>query len=205
MPSTTNSDIFVSEDYSKDKVRSRIDFGNALGGLRALDIYTEERFVETTGNSEAFREAKSFDPSKDNIFIQGPTGSGKSHLAAIAIRRFLKYPLRVSTITQMLLSREVRRCDSARGEQEVIDRYVNTKVLLIDDLGVAKDTEFSLSLLYEIINGRYMNRPGGLVITSNLGLGNLAEKIGDDRISSRLAQMCKFFNLASEKDRRLPQ
>jgi DNA replication protein DnaC len=51
----------------------------------------------------------------------------------------------------------------------------------------------------------YMNMKGGLLVSSNLSLGELAERVGDDRLSSRLAQMCRgnVFSLAGEKDWRV--
>jgi DNA replication protein DnaC len=174
----------------------------ALGGYRALDTFTADLFVVTGGNRLAAERAARFDAAKENLYISGPTGCGKSHLASIAARRFLKRG-KVRTVNQMRIAREVRAAEGARAEQDVINSYIDQTVLVIDDLGVGKDTEFSISLLYEIVHGRYMNTRGGLVVTSNLGLQDLCERVGDDRISSRLAQMCVVLPLTGEKDRRV--
>lgn len=179
----------------------------SMGGFRALDQFTPEKFRLTPGNSAAFAAVNVFDCDRDNLYLAGPTGTGKTHLAAIASRKYLRsgnksYNM-VMTKTQMEISRGLRACDGAEAEEDLIFRYIDVDVLVIDDIGIAKDTEFMIATLYEIINGRYMAGHGGLIVTSNLGLGDLAKKLGDDRISSRLAQMCKIFSLAGEPDRRI--
>lgn len=176
---------------------------SALGGLRALETYTQARFKATETSGPAFDAAVSFDQTRKNLYFYGPTGSGKSHLAAIAARKIIANPSWIKTATQMQIARAIRAAESANEEEKIIRGLVLTPILVLEDLGVAKDTEFSLTLLYEIINGRYQNRAGGLIVTSNLSLGEIASKIGDDRISSRLAQMCMIFSLKNEQDYRI--
>ena len=74
-------------------------------------------------------------------------------------------------------------------------------VLVIDDLGIGRDTEFAFQTLYEIVDGRYMAMKGGLIVTSNLSLDDLAAKLGDDRIPSRLASMCKVIRMTGADKR----
>ena len=168
----------------------------SLGGMRAAKTYTAERFNITQHNKMAVEAAKSFDPIKNNLYIHGPTGSGKSHLAAVAARRHLdRFGRGAATWKPQEIARHVRSARDAADEQDRIMGIAESKLLVIDDLGVQKDTEFMISLLYEIIDFRYMNRPTGMIITSNLSLENLASKIGEDRIPSRLVQMCRFIGL----------
>lgn len=177
----------------------------AIGGLRALDAYTESKFTPTPTTQGAFLAARGFDFTTDNLYLFGPTGTGKSHLAAIASRKtFVAYNASLITVSQMEVSRMIRSCRDAEQESSTISRLGRASVLVIEDLGVAKDTEFMMATIYELLNYRYQNRPGGLIITSNLSLNELARKFNDDRIPSRLAQMCKVFNFAGEQDRRLP-
>ena len=64
------------------------------------------------------------------------------------------------------------------------------------------DTEYSMSIFYEILDGRLMQKQNGLIITSNLSLNELAVKMGDDRITSRIAGMCRVISLGGD-DRRM--
>ena len=73
-------------------------------------------------------------------------------------------------------------------------------VLVIDDLGAEKMTDFVKQIIYFIINEREQ-RCLTTIITSNFSLAQLDEHI-DSRISSRIAGMCKVIQL-SGRDRRL--
>lgn len=214
---TISTEDFSDEPFLEDDAevaakaaKSRELGAFCLGGHRAADEYRADLFVPSPATDTAFAAVKSFDSAKDNLFLCGPTGSGKSHLAAIAARRSFARPgidwsNRVRTITPMELSRLLRSCDGATAEDSVLRGLIGREVLVLEDLGVSKDTEFLVSAIYEVINGRYQNSAGGLIVTSNLKLGELAAKLGDDRVSSRLAQMCKIFNFSGVRDYRLPE
>lgn len=213
-PQSQENTITLDEEAdaleAKAKAKWAREIGaKCLGGFRAADDYRAARFIPSKVTTPAFDAATSFDAATENLYLFGPTGSGKSHLAVIAARRSFErpgsdWPNRVRTLTPMEISRAVRACDGAAQEDRALEDIINRKVLVLEDIGVAKDTEFLVSIIYEIINRRYQNNAGGLIVTSNLGLGELAAKLGDDRVSSRLVQMCRVFNLAAESDHRMP-
>ena len=61
-------------------------------------------------------------------------------------------------------------------------------MLILDDLGAEKVTEYVRQSLYTLINKRYLdNLP--TFFTSNLSLDEIAARL-DDRISSRIFEMC---------------
>ena len=167
-----------------------------LGGLRAYETFTEEAFK---GGGKAFDFVKTFDHRKHNLFLYGPAGTGKSHLATIAARRKINAAL---TTKPYNISRDVRAAEDAFYEEEVIGVIKSSPLLLIDDFAIVRSTEFLVGILYEIIDWRYMNLPGGLIITSNLSLDDLADNMRNDRIPSRLAQMCSIFEVKGD-DKRL--
>jgi DNA replication protein DnaC len=81
------------------------------------------------------------------------------------------------------------------NEYELVEYYSNLDFLILDDFGVEKTTEWSFQLLYIIINNRYEYEKI-TVFTSNYSLQELAGKLGDERITSRIQQMCRII----EKD-----
>jgi len=172
----------------------------ALGGHLAYEKFTLAAFKPDSESAKALEAAASFDPEEDNLYFYGPAGSGKTHLGTAAIRAH-KNPLVVKPYE---INRMVRACDGAEAEREVIRGLIERPVLMIDDLGASKDTEFSIGLIYEIIDGRCMNMRNGLVVTSNLSLGDLGKKLGDDRLCSRLAGMCKVFKMGGRDHRVKP-
>src|SRR4030042_158508 len=71
-------------------------------------------------------------------------------------------------------------------ESELVDNYSNLKFLILDDFGVERMTDWSFQLLYIIINRRYDNLLT-TIFTSNFSLDELAQRMGDDRLTSRIA------------------
>jgi len=169
-----------------------------LGGLRAYKFFTWDNFNSSDKNTNAVRIAKAFDHKKQNLFIFGPTGAGKTHLS-VALAREVKS---AKLYKMFNILRALRSATEATQEQKIINALTNRPVVILDDLGSEKGTEYAWTVLYEIIDGRYMNLINGLIVTLNLSLNELAEKLGDDRIPSRLAEMCTILNLTDEKDYR---
>ena len=65
--------------------------------------------------------------------------------------------------------------DSEYSEQQLVDEVKNVGLLLLDDLGVERPTEFSLKNLAQIIDYRYRNCLP-LVVTSNFTLEELIQR-----------------------------
>ena len=178
-----------------------------LGGKKPMEVFTLEKFLATKNNKAAIEFAKAFDPTKDSWYLYGPTGSGKTHLATATIRRFY-VPNEDRFIVEKAsnLPREVRRGMYSKdpdGESSAIYRFIRADYLMIDDLGVGKDTEYSLTIFHEILDGRDLSMKNGMIITSNLSLDQLGNKLKDDRIPSRIAGLCKVMSLEEEIDHRM--
>jgi DNA replication protein DnaC len=92
------------------------------------------------------------------------------------------------------VSHLMRRLRGLRGHEEAdeIDTLASKRLLIIDDIGVGRGTEYTLAVLYEIIEERIHRGIHGLVMTSNLGLEDIAHKFGDDRLTSRIAGSCRM-------------
>lgn len=157
-----------------------------LGGLRAYQDFTLDNFRDKKA-----AEACAVYP-KQSLYLFGPTGCGKTHLGTALLRTYGGIVLK-----PMEMLRRLRACESADNESALLDDY-GAAPLLIDDLGVEKLTEYALQVIYEVIDRRWMSAAGGLIITSNLDLDALSQKLGDDRIASRIAGMCRVVRLTGE-------
>ena len=72
---------------------------------------------------------------------------------------------------------------------ELLEDVKTTPVLLLDDLGIERQTEFSMEVVTGIVMARY-DAELPTMFTSNKGLGDLAV-LYDDRIVSRIHGMCQ--------------
>ena len=164
-------------------------------------------------------------PIKAPCFITGPVGTGKTHLAVGYFRQHIINRINSEpengwymapqvtaqdgrVVRAVDLFKEIRDCfreNSENTESQLLDDYGNTKLLVIDDLGTEKVTDFVEQTLYDIIDHRYAEELP-IIITSNLSISKLAAhyKNHGDRLASRICGMGEVYEIKA-KDRRLTQ
>lgn len=177
---------------------------------KRVDMFTD--VYRLSGIPEMYKRVSLQDESR-SLFLTGVNGVGKTYRASGIICNWIEklnykqltncvidnnYPIFI-TVPGLLM--KIRNCFSLQQcEESVVEKYSHCPVLVLDDLGVEKTTEWALQTLYIILNNRYSNFMQ-TIITSNLSIEEIGEKLGD-RIASRIAGMCKIVKLTG-KDRRV--
>lgn len=125
-----------------------------------------------------------------SLLIMGGTGVGKTHQAYGAINALLQSGVmaRFEATTAADLYAQVRPRPKVDPEGE-FQRFASVPLLLLDDLGAAKDTEWTEEINYRLIDHRYV-RELPTVITSNVPPRDLATELSA-RVASRLTEMCR--------------
>lgn len=132
------------------------------------------------------------DMKADNIGIlfYGDVGTGKSFLACCIANALLGRLVSVSvTNFPRILNTLQGTFDDER--QKRIDRLQQYSLLVIDDLGVERDTAFSVEQVYNVIDTRARSgKP--LIVTTNLSMKDLQNPptLAHSRIYDRVLEMC---------------
>ncbi|MBQ7171581.1 MAG: ATP-binding protein [Clostridia bacterium] len=122
-----------------------------------------------------------------NLLFIGGTGLGKTHLCCAVAREVALRGYRVlyCSVQTMFSDFSRERFRSGYGSDEGdTDRYLEADLLLLDDLGTEVTNQFTVSVLYEVLNSRLVAGKS-TVINTNLGAKELRERYAD-RITSRL-------------------
>jgi len=121
------------------------------------------------------------------LVLVGNVGSGKTHLAAAIARYSIHHdrPAYMATMPRLLNMLRAGYNDAVTFEQRV-QMLEEVDLLVIDDLGAEKATEWAIEQLYSIVNARYHTRRP-MVITSNVDLER-ADGVIDARVLSRLRE-----------------
>ena len=84
---------------------------------------------------------------------------------------------------------ELNSCFS--GRNEVVDKLCRYPLLIIDDFGMERGTEYALEPIYNIVDSRYRSRKP-LIVTTNLTLDEIRhpQDTAHARIYARLLEMC---------------
>lgn len=124
-----------------------------------------------------------------SLLIVGATGTGKTHQAYAALKALLLSGISCTaaaeTAPELYATLRGRFNGNSDGDMLVTTR---ANVLLLDDLGAAKHSEWVEEINYRIVNHRYEHQQP-TILTTNVPPKNLATILGE-RVASRLAEMC---------------
>lgn len=132
---------------------------------------------------------------KQGLYLFGPPGTGKTHVAAGALKARIRAVCRPGAFRIVPeLTLDLRRAAKRHEDEDMIERLSNADALVLDDLGVERVTDFMLESLYLLIDRRWRDDRRRLIVTSNSSLDQLASRIGD-RLASRIAGLCRVLKL----------
>lgn len=131
-----------------------------------------------------------FTEGPGSLLIVGKTGVGKTYQAFGALRLLAASGVTVdwAATTAPDLYARLRPRDGSDPEAEFA-RFAEADLLVLDDLGAAKGSEWTEEITYRLIGHRY-DAMTPCLITSNVPADELGKALGD-RVASRLTEMCQ--------------
>lgn len=156
---------------------------------------TFEKYEVREENKKVFEMAKKYagrfqDMYKKNqgLLLYGPVGTGKSFTAACIGNYLLNNAKPVIMTSFVKILQDIWENDR---EAEYITILNSASLLIVDDLGTERETDYALEKVYNIIDSRVRaNKP--MIITSNLELNDMmeCEDIRKKRIYDRILECC---------------
>ncbi len=151
---------------------------------------------------------------KNGFLIMGTVGAGKTHLCVAVARGLVEkgyYSIRFVDYKELLDDiKSTFSGYSEFSESDILDPVLNAGLLIIDDLGSERNTEWTEDVFARIINYRY-NRGLPVIVSTNyfdrpvkgaISDELFSEKVGA-RVRSRLYEMCEEVELIVEDYRKL--
>jgi DNA replication protein DnaC len=197
-----------------------------IGRQRLADANIPKRYQHCTlGNFTAYNEsleravqgastfAAAFPNVNRGLFFEGEPGVGKTHLAAAVLTQVVRttgaHGLFYDVRELLKLIRSTYNASIQTTELEVLAPVLKAELLVLDDLGAEKTSEWVEETMNLIVNTRY-NEKLATIFTSNFPdipddtePNSLLCRIGH-RMRSRLHEMCEFRVLDAGDYRQLP-
>lgn len=172
------------EEKKKDAIDKRIFADSGMPEswrerrLSKWEKTTEER-------ASAYREIISYWQKIEKggypgvLYISGDIGTGKTFLASCWVRELHREGVHVTWAKVGDIIRELNDTHKSykKSEKDVIDKYILTRVLVLDDLGKERLTEWAISQLYAIIDARCENERATVITSNYSGAKDLLEQL----------------------------
>ena len=145
---------------------------------------------------------KSWEENRESgrgLYFCGGVGTGKTHLAVAVMNELMtkkRVPSLFVTVPEFLDNLREAYMIPGRDLDEWMDTVKNADLLVLDDLGSERPTEWVRERLFVIVNHRYREALPTL-FTSNIGPKDLASQLGE-RTASRIIAMCDWISLEGE-------
>ncbi len=167
-------------------------------------------FEVREGTAGAFEAAREVAEAPHSLLLFGPAGTGKTHLAvailagmadrgALYDRVYGRLHARFAVVPELL--DELRESVRFPQADDPLRPLFDIDLLVLDDLGTEKPTEWVVDRLYVLINRRY-NARLATVVTSNYRPAQLNQR-GYGRMVSRLMEDAAAVELTATTDYRL--
>jgi DNA replication protein DnaC len=184
---------------------------------RRYDPCTLQTYYPAKGNGTqlrafnyAFRLVLEYPVVDRGLLFMGPVGVGKTHLSVAILRALIEKGTPCLFYEFGSLLKEIQNSYnpiSQTSELKVLEPVFQAEVLVLDELGASKPTDWVRDTMMQIINTRYNDKKLTIFTTNYLDGRRketdetLEERIGV-RLRSRLYEMCKTVMIDGEDYRR---
>lgn len=123
------------------------------------------------------------------LLLYGQVGTGKSFFAACIANALIDKGIPVKMTSFSRIVNELQGLYT--GRQEYLDKLTSYPLLIIDDLGAERGSDFMLEQVYAVVDARYQSGLP-LIVTTNIPVGEIKEPadLKYRRIYDRILERC---------------
>ena len=159
----------LCEQEVADRYQKRVQRWTREAGLPAGKSFANLKLSELKPAVQqqviALKDKTDWAHQAGNVLLIGPSGVGKSHIAAAIAYQLIEQNVRVKWCSAVALVQSLQQAKRDLDLMTAMTRLDKYQVLIVDDIGYVKKTDAETHVLFEFIAHRYES--GSLIITSN--------------------------------------
>jgi|GEM_PF-6308275 ATPase involved in DNA replication initiation len=182
------------DNYLKEREKAQqLARLKSMGWQPKFNAYSFEKARISEGNRNNFNACKAFVEKPENLYIYGTAGNGKTYLAWCALLGACnKHNAIGRFISWEDFEREVLKDFDNRSTQ-FVDNLTRYKFVVLDDIFREAASKTTETAFVRFIDTWANSLKKGLILTSNDSLQQLAAKVKNDRVVSRIAALMTYF------------
>lgn len=199
----------IQECYCRP-IRNKIAKINATYWSSGIDKKYQWRFIdEFKGVTRETAEAKNiaydiisnFPKIDKGLYLWGPPGTGKTLLSSIILTELItrhavsgKYVKISRTFFNRLRSSFNEKSTLFGQSESILEELTSADLLVVDDFGVQRDSEWEQETLYNLVDARYESEKF-TIFTSNDNPLEVLASLSEGRVLSRIREMCRIVEM----------
>jgi len=199
----------------KKKIFSENGIGRKYSGITLNDIIAVKGQEKAINETTEFLKRFSADRNTNGFGLFGGVGSGKTYIVSALINQLCNeraeafndyekeeaYFGRISTAPPARFISCIELLEKIKADNSTIRKYKTAELLVIDDFGAARITEWADEKLFEIVDYRYAQELP-IIFTTNITPAELKTKI-DNRTFDRISEVCSFVSVTAPTQRKV--
>ena len=165
-----------------ESAKGKLEHMRKRGGIPAHDTFqAAERSPEL---DKCWRYAANWDKAKEaniGLLLWGGVGAGKTFAAHCVCNELLRRPEPVGAFATSLS----RVLNSGWDKSEIAERVRNAPLVVFDDLGAERSSEYALENVFMLVDERYRARKP-LIVTTNLTIGEMSAPMSKDQKTGQM-------------------
>jgi DNA replication protein DnaC len=189
--------IKINMNYNSSGIYKKFQW-KRLNDFKSLSKQAEE------AKNSAYEIVRTFPDVAKGLFLWGNPGTGKTLLASIILTELIiRHAVegRFISISRNLfktLQESFHEGSESFGESGKIEKELaDVDILVVDDFGIQKDTEWKQETLYDLVDARY-EAEKFTIFTSNNNPHKAFKDLSQGRILSRIKEMCRILEISGE-------
>jgi len=202
----------IKECFCRE-INMKIDRIKKIYNRSGIDIKYQWKFLNdfesinkqsSDAKNAAYDIARSFKDAKKGLFLWGNPGTGKTLLSAIILTELIirnalegRYIKISRTFFNRLKSTFVIGSKNYGKSSEIEKELSEVDILVVDDFGVQRDSEWEQETLYNLVDARYEAEKFTIFTSNNNPIKHLKD-LSNGRVLSRIKEMCRIMEISGK-------